>query len=177
MSVRTTISLPDDLKARMDEVQEPINWSAEAAKCFEKLLGGIAARKQEKDLNDVIARLRASKLTSEDESYEIARNAGVYWAQDLASYPELERAAEFDKDQIGGQWLAPWCGCDWVAFSLLGLDTEVISNNELQEHSDRFWEQVGFEGGSSEVDRMGDNFLFGFLEGAGKVWGEVIDKL
>ena len=177
MSVRTTISLPDDLKARMDEVQEPINWSAEAAKCFEKLLGGIAARKQVKDLNDVIARLRASKLTSEDENYEIARNAGVYWAQHLASFPELDRAAEFDTDKIGGQWRAPWCGCDWVVFSLLDLDTEEISNDELQEQSDRFWEQVGFNGGSGEVDRMGDNFLFGFLEGASKVWVDVIDKL
>lgn len=33
---RTTISIPDDLKKRMDRVKGPINWSAIAAEAFAK---------------------------------------------------------------------------------------------------------------------------------------------
>lgn len=78
MATRTTISLPDDLKARMDEVDQPVNWSAEAAKCFEKLLGEIAARKPKKDMSDIIARLKASKLEGEDESYKLGKKPGEF---------------------------------------------------------------------------------------------------
>ena len=174
MSVRTTISLPDDLKARMDAVTEQVNWSAEAAKCFEKVLGGIAARKSQKDYSDVIARLRASKMKSEDENYDAGHAAGIFWAENNASYPELKRAVDYDTDQIGGQWLAPWRGCDWIAFALLGLDVQELLNDELEERSDAFWAPAG---GAQSVDSMGNEFLIGFIEGAVQVWNQVRNQL
>ena len=98
MSVRTTISLPDELKARMDAVGEPVNWSAEAAKCFERLLGEIAARKKEKDMSDVIARLKASKIENDDEVNAAGFEAGRYWAKNIASYAQLRRASNMSTD-------------------------------------------------------------------------------
>lgn len=35
-SVRTTISIPGDLKAAMDAVEHPVNWSAIAAEAFKR---------------------------------------------------------------------------------------------------------------------------------------------
>ncbi len=37
-ATRTNISLPRELKARMDQVKEPVNWSAVAGKAFEAKL-------------------------------------------------------------------------------------------------------------------------------------------
>lgn len=174
MSVRTTISLPDDLKARMDAATEPVNWSAEAAKCFEKVLGGIAARKSQKDYSDVIARLRASKMKSEDKNYDAGHAAGIFWAEHNASYPELKRAVDYDTDQISGRWSTPWRGCDWVAFAVLNLDVQELLDGELEEHSDAFWAPAG---GPKSVNAMGDEFLIGFIDGATQVWNQVQDQL
>jgi hypothetical protein len=41
--VRTNISLPVELKARMDRVDRPVNWSAQAAKAFGRFLADIDA--------------------------------------------------------------------------------------------------------------------------------------
>lgn len=176
MSVRTTISLPDELKARMDALNEPVNWSAEAAKCFEKLLGEIASRKQEKDLSDIIARLRATKMESEEKASKIAHDAGVYWATHHATYQELERAVNYDRSVIGDcQWNGPYRGCDWIAFILLGVeDDEDRLSFEL---SDEFWQLAGIKGGADAVDEMGDGFLYDFFEGAEEIWDKVADKI
>lgn len=179
MSVRTTISLPDDLKARMDAVDEQVNWSSEAAKCFERLLGNLAARKQEKDLSDVIARLRATKHDDEEKDSRIAHEAGVRWATHHATFAELERAARYEL--MGGQWLAPWRGADYVAFDILGLDADNLSREDLSSESEEFWAAaLGSEntGWVNQVIEEGeDDFLSAFLEGASEIWEKVADKV
>lgn len=45
--VRTTISLTEDLKRRMSDVEEVVNWSAIACRAFEEKLVEITAKKQE----------------------------------------------------------------------------------------------------------------------------------
>jgi len=168
MSVRTTISLPDELKARMDAVEEPVNWSAEAAKCFEKLLGALAAKKQEKDMSDVIARLKASKMESEDQETTHGFEVGRQWAESQASYAELKRAARF---LDGVAWGMPWdaygpgvhAGC-----AILGEDPD-------RQVGEEFWERVGIE--SADMLYGDDAFVRGFLEGAESVWDAVQDQL
>ena len=56
---RTTISIPPDLKARMEAVDEPVNWSALACRAFEQKLAEIIKRKGSSNMNDVINRLGA----------------------------------------------------------------------------------------------------------------------
>ena len=47
-----------------------MNWSQIAQDAFTQKLGEIAAAKPVMDLQDVLARLRASKLRAEDETVE-----------------------------------------------------------------------------------------------------------
>lgn len=40
---RTTISIPDDLKKRMDQLEERVNWSRVAALAFESVIDNFPA--------------------------------------------------------------------------------------------------------------------------------------
>lgn len=173
MATRTTISLPDELKARMDMVAGEVNWSAEAAKCFDRLLGEIAARKPNKDMSDVIARLKASKIASEDESYKHGHTAGRYWAEHVASYPELERARKFNTDTLSGGW----SDARGVACEILGVDAGEGADDDVQEWVERFWDKALPEGLRAVEETLGDGFLEGFIHGASDVWAEVADEL
>lgn len=86
---RMSISLPDGLKRRMDAVGEPVNWSAVASRAFEFELGEIAKRKKEKDMQEVINRLKASKLKSETAGHRQGYEYGKRWASDSAEWLEL----------------------------------------------------------------------------------------
>lgn len=180
MAVRTTISLPDGLKERMDATTENINWSAEAAKCFERLLGELAARKQEKDMNDVIARLKATRFQEEDEDRKAGFIAGQQWAENSASYAELKRAAEFDFSEfdLEANWNAPWNGLDWIAFTICNVDPD--QHDDPDDASEVFWAQVlGVDNGSARraAEKLEESFLEGFFEGAESVWVAVASKL
>jgi hypothetical protein len=92
---RTTISIPDDLKKRMDKVSEPVNWSQVAASAFEAKLGDIASRKEKKNMQDVIQRLRASKLQGQTRLAKEAFESGVEWAKSGAEWSEIEGIVEY----------------------------------------------------------------------------------
>ena len=47
---RTTISVPADLKGRMNKVKEDVNWSALACQAFQGKLAEIAAKKERKTM-------------------------------------------------------------------------------------------------------------------------------
>src|SRR5690242_4321225 len=92
-TVRTTISVPNDLKARMDACGEPVNWSAVACRAFEEKLAEITRRRGAKSMKEVAMRLRASKRRSETEVYNEGSEAGKDWAMHRAEADELERLA------------------------------------------------------------------------------------
>jgi hypothetical protein len=167
MSIRTTISLPEDLKARMDAAAEPVNWSAEAAKCFERVLGEIASRKATKELSDVVSRLRATRIDEEDETKADGFRLGQQWAQHVATYRELDRATDIDRNEIWmGEPMAPWCRADLVAFQINPKEADSGSSAE-------FWERAG-----TSLDTANDeDFLDGFLDGAHDIWQRVADRL
>ena len=54
------ISVPRDLKARMDKVSASVNWSQVAAQAFEAKLLELESKKEVSGMDDVIARLRAA---------------------------------------------------------------------------------------------------------------------
>ena len=87
--VRTTISIPQDIKDQMDTVKEQANWSAVATGAFEEKLGQIAAQKIEKSMEDVIQRLRASKRETETRYTNEGLKAGKEWAINDASWSSL----------------------------------------------------------------------------------------
>src|SRR5262249_7379637 len=100
---RTTITVPPDLKDRMDKVQEDLNWSAIACKAFEEKLAEIASRKVSKTMSDVVQRLRTSKMRAEDEQYREGEKEGRHWAEHDAEADELTRLERY-RDQLGRDW-------------------------------------------------------------------------
>jgi hypothetical protein len=99
---RTTISVPRDLKRRMDAAKEPINWSAIACRAFEEKLAEIATKKEEKTMADIIQRLRATKP---DLIYQQGLADGRRWASEQAEYEDLLRLERFyEKKRSGRDW-------------------------------------------------------------------------
>lgn len=69
MFERVTITVPGDLRKRMQKAAEPVNWSAVATKAFEDKLAEVAAKKDTQSLDDAVQRMRASRLASADGAY------------------------------------------------------------------------------------------------------------
>ncbi|MGH8592347.1 MAG: hypothetical protein ACREX9_21875 [Gammaproteobacteria bacterium] len=164
---RTTISLPNDLKSRMDEVAD-VNWSAMAARSFEQKLGQLAAQKETKTMQDVISRLRASKLAHEDEAHQDGHAAGEEWAKNCAEYSELRRLTDFsDWDDF----LTPpdvssaYTLGELLAFRVLGEEAD-------RSDADALLVAMGLEHNDTDPD-----ILRGFVDGALGVYSEVQAKV
>jgi hypothetical protein len=173
-STRTTISVPADLKRRMDKVKEPINWSALACAAFEQKLAEVAARKERKDMDDVIQRLRGSKQQHATESAQAGAAAGEQWAKDTAEAVELERleqervATGHDWDRLFDEDRDP---ADWL-YDVMHPGHE---SDRFAPSSREFWEQ---QIGEDDLHLIDDNeWLRGFAFGAIQVWREVQSKL
>jgi hypothetical protein len=88
--IRTNISLPRELKARMDRVQG-VNWSAVASEAFERKLLELASKREVKGMNDVIARLKAAAELEANEDYQDGHQRGEKWATEKATPRQLRR--------------------------------------------------------------------------------------
>ena len=154
---RMNISVPDDVKACMDAAMEPVNWSAVASRAFEIELGEIAKRKQEKDMSDVIARLRASKLESNTAEYQEGHEAGRRWAELDAEFLELNLLdkAEERRGVEGWEW-------SWNQIP------HAIGDNQT---ADEFWE------GIEQIQDKDEDYYNGFVDGALEVYEQVADEI
>jgi hypothetical protein len=104
-TVRTTISVPRDLKRRLERCKESINWSALACQAFQAKLAEIATKKEEKNMGDVIERLRASKREADSEHLQAGYAVGQAWAERSALARELERLDSLRNEiLIEGDW-------------------------------------------------------------------------
>jgi hypothetical protein len=175
-SHRTTISVPLDLKKRMDKVKEDVNWSALACQAFEGKLAEIAAKKETKTMEDVIQRLRGSLRQHESETYKEGYEFGQEWAQKTAEAGELKRLEraidqhqrnweetfEVFEGQSGG---VPARG--WVYSLIWPADTEF-------DKEDDFWgAAIGDD--LSPVDEP--QFVRGFAEGAVDIWRQLKSRV
>jgi hypothetical protein len=177
-SYRTTISIPLDLKRRMDEV-EGVNWSAVATRAFEEKLAEIATKKERKSMTDVVQRLRASKVRAQGKVYQEGYTAGRRWASEIAAAAELERMAE-KRDELykaGPNEWDRWFKSDAPGYDLLQAIAEKrIKDNAgpFMQHYELFWGQII---GIDDRTRGLPDYVRGFAEGALEVWDAVRDEL
>ena len=137
-AVRTTITVPDGLKRRMDRVSG-VNWSALAAAAFEAELAAIAQRRKGLDMEAIRDRLAASKAASHSSSYKNGHAYGTDWASREATYVDLKRITEFcetqDYDNVFGDsvdWRrSPLGPATYFAQVVLGDDVEASEADEL----------------------------------------------
>lgn len=160
---RMSISIPDQLKARMDEVGQNKNWSNIAQRAFELELD--ATETKGNDMDAVIERLRASKMKIEEPTRVEWTEYGRSWAKTTAQYDELEQIGELDLDDIQDKAFRP--GMTY----LLHLG-RILYNDEGPRGIDQFHENFGGEAG-----KVSGRQARWFLDGAQAVWNEVQDHV
>lgn len=181
---RTTISIPDDLKAEMDSLGENVNWSATAATAFRAEIRRQYLRRAQLEgekMEQAIERLRASKLEFEKLAGERGRAAGVRWAQQFADYADLRKLSserqhlkfKHDNSQDGDFAFEVWaCGLGCPGYdpksesvALTGYDQDAFS---------RFVHVVGFENsGAGDLDFNSAEFWQSFCEGALEIYRKI----
>jgi hypothetical protein len=181
---RTTISVPVDLKERMDAVKDQVNWSAIAVRAFEQKLAEIASRKKKKTMDDMIQRLRGWIIQRQNEDYQAGHEDSQEWGKHSAGVRDLERVEKLvlDVNRIYegglGQFLRECAALAGVA----GAYTvgERVYFQMFPEHQDdhtaaaSFWEAaLGNDSGKTE----NPDFVRGFIEGAKELWDTVKDRL
>ncbi|HEY2252797.1 MAG TPA: hypothetical protein VGH74_17110 [Planctomycetaceae bacterium] len=178
---RRMISVSPELNARMSKAAD-VNWSAVACRAFEQKLGELAAQKKEKNMEDVIARLKASKNECDSEMFNAGKVEGQEWAKRAASVTELRRL-----DRLNDRLMNANDGNDWDAFldhdtesdafsSADRLAFEIVGEPHDRASSKEFWNVA--TGEDQYKGRPADGeFLWGFVTGALEIWDAVQHKL
>jgi hypothetical protein len=175
---RTTISIPAELKARMDAVRESVNWSAVAARAFESRLLEIELRsKHTMSREDVLRRLKAVDEEEAIQERDEGKTAGQSWAEESATPKQLRRLQEMANDPYGLDNAIRLMadrrniGTAWRLYLVLNPSMrEEASKNDVA----AFWEEAL----GDDRERIADkDFACGFVEGALYVWKELQDEL
>jgi hypothetical protein len=171
---RRTVYVPDELSERMNQISDAVNWSQVACRAFEMKLGELAAQKEVKQTQDVIQRLRASRIEAEQNEegmYQQGHQLGRQWAGDTATWSQLKRLP---------------CGRQGTGFALL---TEGVVPEDDDAASDylahkilgdnwnpaEFWTTVCGNGYDSRLESGG--FVKGFADGARELRDEVSQQV
>jgi len=86
--------VPDDLKARLDETGQAVNWSAIAQHALREVVLNLAVRKETATMDDAVERLRVSKRSYVEAEREAGLEVGEVWATEDPEYGELLRIAK-----------------------------------------------------------------------------------
>jgi hypothetical protein len=157
---KVNLYVPDDLKARMDETGEAVNWSGVAQRAFREAISTHQTRKDRSDMEHVIERLRASKERYENRQLAVGKEEGTKWARTQAEYFELVAVASFDPDARQRE-------LDRDTLQLLIDPDGETDPREWME----FWESHYGRGEPS------DTFIRGFIDGATEVYDAVAEQL
>lgn len=173
-TVRVTITVPKDLKARMDAAEEAINWSAIASRAFEHKLADLISRREIRQMEDVVSRLRASKQKRDEGQFHVGFEYGKAWAESAAEAEELMRL-----DTTGADRWADWFGEDsnnaYSAGERFVFLIQPWNDGDRKMASD-FWESM-LANPDWEAQSGDPEFVRGFASGAHYIWSEVKDKL
>lgn len=155
---RVSIYVSDEMKARMSEAGDALNWSDIARPAFEAALAAYSHRK-DKSVQTAIERLRASKAQHVQEQTSDAKQNGRAWAADDAEFAQLKRVADIDAD----------------ALELLG-DAWSSIRNATDPEGDLTVAELCNELFGDE-DNRDDEWLIAWIKGAQEFYAEVADQL
>jgi hypothetical protein len=188
-AARFNITIPADLKARMEDVSTAENWSALAARAFEQRLLELDSQKEAKTMNEVIARLRVADKLDSNEDYRAGYAAGERWAKEDArprQLRNLKRSMDESSRTLPHGFanvahdaaLGVGPGVGWhVYFGMLGRNGPVTNwtdVNSISSDAETFWS------GLLRTDRHrieSASFGQGFVDGALAVWARVESSL
>jgi hypothetical protein len=166
--VRTTISLPADLRRRMKACGEDVNWSAVAARAFAAEVARLFTQKHDVRLEDVVARLRSTQGQSHSDLFHQGRLQGEKWAQRQATAAQLHClwAARRDANRKTGANAENWLAAVDSKRSSVEVLTEIIG-----------YDRTPRPGGRANTLMKSSEFVHGFAAGAIHIWKQVAKKL
>lgn len=153
---RVTLYVPENLKARMDNVSEPVNWSAVAQEAFKEAVAVNLIQREPTNMEQVIERLRASKARADRTALQSGREHGKLWACETAEYDELKRIAD-------------WTRMEGVVipFNISALKEVIDPSRRKDKYAwHEFWQK------HSDGD-VNDAFAEGFIKSAAKIFQEI----
>jgi hypothetical protein len=171
---RINVSISDDLKRRMDEVEgEGVNWSALAAQTFESKLAELITKRGARSMREVIARLRAAKHKNRHGASARGREAGIAWASNVAEPEHLETLDDLvnsgGEDYFADDPDQDYTPAERFYYEVIEPDHEGNRSAALQ------WWSQNFEG-LDEAGPAGED-VTGFAEGAQTIWEQVKDEI
>jgi hypothetical protein len=171
---RINLSISDDLKCRMDEVEnEGVNWSALAAQAFESKLAELVTKRGARSMREVIARLRAAKHKHRHGASARGREAGTAWASNFAR-PEHLEALDDLINSGGTDYFADDPDQDYPPAERFYYEVIEPDHEGKRRAAMRWWSQ-NFEG-LDEAGPSGED-VTGFAEGALTIWEQVKDEI
>jgi len=174
-TVRTTISVPTDVKEQMDKV-EGVNWSAVATRAFEAKLLEVQSEMNVKTTEEAIARLKAADEAEKNEMHQQGKKAGRRWAMQESTPKQLRKLADYEfHSPDENDWsdvVASWANQhnDGVAAGMCAL---LHPSMEKRLEVLVFWENLL---GDSDLIEDQD-FALGFIEGAIEFWRMVESRV
>lgn len=111
MATRINLSIPNELKERMDRMND-VNWSKVAQETFEMKVQINELKGNDMAETAGIERLRASKKTNTEREEAEGIVLGKQWALESASYDELVKVAAMFGAEPNADTLASACGYD-----------------------------------------------------------------
>jgi hypothetical protein len=166
---RMTITIPASVKEQMDQVKEPVNWSAVAAEAFRRKVVEIRTQRSRSMTREkVIERLRSAGK-ADPRGAEAGREFGRKWAEEKALPRQLRNLA---KDPEGA-FEEP--DPDEIYLRRLSSRLANLIADEGNLSPRDFWNvAVGADGDTLADD---EDFARGFVAGALEVWEDVKDDL
>src|SRR5262245_47426485 len=150
---RVNVSVPDEMKERMDALGDRVNWSEAARSAFEREIAA-ATMPDDPDIDQVVERLRKTKADSWQAHLKKAREDGREWAKKLASYNQLKKVARLKFTGRGY----------WKQFD------EATSDEESGDWGGYFYDHYAERPGEEPVPMPADEFVEAFVEGVRDVW-------
>ena len=150
---KLNLYVPDDLKNRMDEVGNKVNWSEVARPALVAALTHYEHRKGGGEMDTAIERLRASKHAYAESEEAEGKEWGVAAARDDLDYQDI------------------------VAISR--LESEATLNNlKLVLHPDPSdWPTAYWENYFGDNPDRSDEWVQGYVKGVREFYAEVKDKI
>jgi|GEM_PF-3946631 len=184
-SVRVNISVPAELKQRMEALAEKtsVNWSQLACDAYEAKVAEQSGKVDEMTLDDLISRVRVSKKHTTDEKYRRGVELGKKWVTVSFGHEDFLRLEEFVTSQTEDDWkdLTNTKGSQKISARLLRM---LDSGGTLSEGAKSNWmadvphiSEVGVPRGSSQDLRNSIPFLRGYCAGAMEIWSQIKDKI
>jgi predicted DNA-binding protein len=154
---RVNVSVPDEMKERMDALADRVNWSEAARSAFEREIAA-ATMPDDPDFGQVVERLQKSKADSWQANLKQARERGREWAKKNASYNQLKTVVRVKLTEQG---------------DFAGQFDRLTFEEDSGDYGGYFTSTYAYYGHPMPPD----DYVEAFVEGVKDVWIQVADKI